>query len=182
MDISFNKAQENMNKAIESFTKDLNSVSTGRATPSLLDTVRVESYGSFMPINQVSNISVSDASTITIQPWDKSMVSPIEKAIIAANLGFTPKVDGPIIRINVPKLTEERRKELSKLVKKYGEDKKVSIRNDRRDAIDEIKKKKSEFSEDDVKKFNDKIQTLTDDFIKKIDSMVSEKEAEIMKI
>ncbi len=182
MDISFNKAQENMNKAIESLKKDLNSVSTGRATPSLLDTVKVESYGSFMPLNQVSNISIPDASTISIQPWDKSMVSPIEKAIIAANLGFTPKVDGPIIRINVPRLTEERRKELAKLVKKYGEDKKVSIRNDRRDAIDEIKKKKSDFSEDEVKKFNDKIQTLTDDFIKKIDTMVTEKETEIMKI
>ena len=182
MDIAFSKAQENMNKAIQSLKHDLNSVSTGRATPSLLDTVKVESYGSFMPLNQISNISIPDASTISIQPWDKSMVSPIEKAIIAANLGFTPKVDGLIIRINVPRLTEERRKELSKLVKKYGEDKKVSIRNDRRDALDEIKKKKDEFSEDDVKKFNDKIQTLTDDFIKKIDVMVLEKEKEIMKI
>lgn len=182
MDISFNKAKDNMEKAIQSFKKDLNSVSTGRATPNLLDTIRVESYGNFMPLNQISNISIPDASTLSIQPWDKSMVSHIEKAISAANLGFTPKVDGTIIRINIPRLTEERRRELSKLVKKYGEDKKVSIRNDRRDALDEVKRKKDEFSEDDVKRFSDKIQTLTDDFIKKIDSMVSEKETEIMKI
>ena len=182
MDSIHNKAKENMDKAIQALKKDLNSVSTGRATPNLLDTVRVESYGNFVPLNQIANVSVPDPTTITIQPWDKAMVNPIDKAISAANLGFTPKVEGMIIRVNIPKLTEERRKELVKLVKKYGEDKKVSVRNDRRDALDEVKKRKSEFSEDEVKKFNDKIQDLTDEFIKKIDSLVSDKEAEILKI
>ena len=182
MENIFDNAKNSMEKTISALKKDLNSVSTGRATPNLLDAVRVESYGNFDPLNQIANISIPDPSTISIQPWDKSMVNPIDKAITSANLGFTPKIDGTIIRISIPKLTEERRKELVKLVKKYGEDKKVSIRNDRRDALDEIKKKKDEFSEDDVKKFNDKIQTLTDDFIKKIDVMVLEKEKEIMKI
>ncbi len=182
MDIIFSKAQEGMEKSIQSLKKDLNSVSTGRATPNLLDAVRVESYGNVMPLNQISNVSVPDASTISIQPWDKGMVSAIEKAISAANLGFTPKVDGGVIRINVPKLTEERRKDLTKLVKKYGEDKKISIRNVRRDALDEVKKRKDEFSEDESKKFSDKVQTLTDDFVKKIDLLVFEKENEIMKI
>ncbi len=182
MDIIYNKTKENMEKAIQALKKDLNSVSTGRATPNLLDAVRVESYGNFVPLNQIANVSVTDSSTITIQPWDKAMVNPIDKAITAANLGFSPKVEGMIIRINVPKLTEERRKELVKLIKKYSEDKKVSIRNDRRDALDEVKKRKDEFSEDEIKKFGDKIQTLTDEYIKKNDLLVSEKENEILKI
>lgn len=182
MEVIYSKAQENMEKAIQALKKDLNSVSTGRATPNLLDTVRVEAYGNLVPLNQVANVSVPDSSTITIQPWDKSMVNPIDKAITAANLGFTPKVEGMMIRVNIPKLTEDRRKELVKLVKKYGEDKKVSVRNDRRDALDEAKKKKSDFSEDELKRFNDKVQTLTDDYVKKIDSLVSVKESEILKI
>ena len=182
MDIVFDKAKEKMDSVIQALKKDLNSVSTGRANPNLLDAVRVDSYGSFVPINQIANITVPDSSTISIQPWDKSMVSHIDKAIVNANLGFTPKVEGMIIRINIPKLTEERRKELSKLVKKYGEDKKVSIRNNRRDAIDDIKKRKTEFSEDNVKKFNDRIQKLTDEYIEKIDTMVTSKEKEIMTI
>ncbi len=182
MEVIYSKAQENMEKAIQALKKDLNSVSTGRATPNLLDTVRVEAYGNLVPLNQVANVSVPDSSTITIQPWDKSMVNPIDKAITAANLGFTPKVEGMMIRVNIPKLTEDRRKELVKLVKKYGEDKKVSVRNDRRDALDEAKKKKSDFSEDELKRFNDKVQTLTDDYIKKIDSLVSVKDSEILKI
>ena len=182
MDLIYNKTKEKMDNAIQALKKDLNSVSTGRATPNLLDTVRVDSYGNFVPLNQIANVSVPDSSTISIQPWDKSSVKSIEKAIIDANLGFTPKVDGMVIRINIPKLTEDRRKELSKLVKKYGEDKKISIRNDRRDALDEVKKRKTEFSEDESKKFNDKIQKLTDEYIEKVDSIVSSKEKEIMTI
>lgn len=182
MENIYSKTQENMERAIQALKKDLNSVSTGRATPNLLDTVRVEAYGNLVPLNQVANVSVPDSSCITVQPWDKSMVNPIDKAITNANLGFSPKVEGMMIRINIPKLTEDRRKELVKLIKKYGEDKKVSIRNDRRDALDEIKKKKNEFSEDELKKFSDKIQNLTDDFVKKIDTLVSQKENEILKI
>ena len=182
MENIFDNAKNSMEKTISALTKDLNSVSTGRASPNLLDTVRVEAYGNFVPLNQIANVSVPDASTISIQPWDKSMVNPINKAIMDANLGFTPKIDGTILRINIPKLTEERRKELVKLVKKYGEDKKVSVRNDRRDAMDEIKKQKTSVSEDEVKRANDKIQTLTDEYTKKIDDMVAEKEKEILKI
>jgi len=182
MENIFNNAKNSMEKTISALKKDLNSVSTGRASPNLLDTVRVEAYGNFVPLNQIANVSVPDASTISIQPWDKSMVNPINKAIMDANLGFTPKIDGTILRINIPKLTEERRKELVKLVKKYGEDKKVSVRNDRRDAMDEIKKQKTSVSEDEIKRANDKIQTLTDEYTKKIDDMVAEKEKEILKI
>lgn len=182
MENIFNNAKNSMEKTIMALKKDLNSVSTGRASPNLLDTVRVEAYGNFVPLNQIANVSVPDASTISIQPWDKSMVNPINKAIMDANLGFTPKIDGTILRINIPKLTEERRKELVKLVKKYGEDKKVSVRNDRRDAMDEIKKQKTSVSEDEIKRANDKIQTLTDEYTKKIDDMVAEKEKEILKI
>lgn len=182
MENIFSNAKNSMEKTIMALKKDLNSVSTGRASPNLLDTVRVEAYGNFVPLNQIANVSVPDASTISIQPWDKSMVNPINKAIMDANLGFTPKIDGTILRINIPKLTEERRKELVKLVKKYGEDKKVSVRNDRRDAMDEIKKQKTSVSEDEIKRANDKIQTLTDEYTKKIDDMVAEKEKEILKI
>ena len=182
MDSIFSKAKEGMERTIQALKKDLNSVSTGRANPNLLDAVRVESYGSFVPLSQISNVSVPDASTISIQPWDKSMVNPIEKAIVNANLGFTPRVDGMIIRVNVPKLSEERRKELVKLIKKYAEDKKISIRNDRRDALDTVKKQKASFSEDDVKKFETRVQTLTDEYVKKIDEMTSEKEKDILKI
>ena len=182
MENIFSNAKNSMEKTIMALKKDLNSVSTGRASPNLLDTVRVEAYGNFVPLNQIANVSVPDASTISIQPWDKSMVNLINTAIMDANLGFTPKIDGTILRINIPKLTEERRKELVKLVKKYGEDKKVSVRNDRRDAMDEIKKQKTSVSEDEVKRANDKIQTLTDEYTKKIDDMVAEKEKEILKI
>src|SRR5574344_249822 len=182
MENIFDNAKNSMEKTISELKKDLNSVSTGRASPNLLDTVRVEAYGNFVPLNQIANVSVPDASTISIQPWDKSMVNPINKAIMDANLGFTPKIDGTILRISIPKLTEERRKELVKLVKKYGEDKKVSGRNDRSEAKDEIKKQTTSVSEDEIKRANDKIQTLTDEYTKKIDDMVAEKEKEILKI
>ncbi|MDR2526649.1 MAG: ribosome recycling factor [Rickettsiales bacterium] len=182
MDTIYSKTQDMMEKTLQSFKKDLNSISTGRATPSLLDTVRVDNYGSFVPISQVSNLSIPDPSTISIQPWDKNMLNTINKAILEANLGFNPQIDGQVIRINIPKLSEERRKELVKLVKKYAEDKKISIRNNRRDAIDDAKKQKLTSSEDEIKKFNDRIQKLTDEHIEKIDDMATEKEKEIMNV
>lgn len=175
-------AQEGMEKSISSLQKDLGSISTGRATPSLLDTVRIDYYGSIMPLNQVSNISVPESTTLSIQVWDKSMVPAVEKGIINANLGFTPKTDGQIIRINIPKLSEERRKELCKLVKKYGEDKKVSIRNVRREVIDQIKAEKDSLSEDDSRRFTNKVQEVTDEHVKKIDELVKKKIEDIMKI
>jgi ribosome recycling factor len=182
MDNVSSKTQELMEKALQALKRDLNTVSTGRATPNLLDTVRVDSYGNFVPLNQISNISVTDSTTITIQPWDKTVVNAIAKSIMEANLGLNPQVDGMVLRINIPKLSEERRKELVKLIKKYGEDKKISVRNLRRDALDEIKKQKNAFSEDEVKRFGDKIQKLTDDYTGKIDTLVGDKEKEIMQV
>lgn len=176
------KAKDLMIKSLEHLKTNFLSVNTGRATPDLLNTVKIEFYGSIMPLNQVSNISVSDALTLIVQVWDKSMVTAVEKAITQANLGFNPKVEGQTLRINIPRLTEERRKELCKLTKKYGEDAKVSIRNSRRDALDEVKKNKSDYSEDEIKKFNTDIQNLTDEYIKKIDDIVASKEKDIMTI
>lgn len=176
------KSEDLMRKTLEHFKKDLTGVSTGRATPELLNSVRVESYGSVMPLNQVSNITVLDNSTLSIQVWDKSMVSHVEKGILNANLGFNPMVDGQIIRISIPKLTEERRKDLCKLVKKYAEDSKVSVRNTRREALDEVKKDKSLYSEDEVKGFNEDIQNLTDKYIKQVDEILLVKEKDIMTI
>ena len=182
MDSSYSRTKELMSKSVEHLKNNFLSVNTGRATPDLLSTVRVDFYGSIMPLNQVSNITVSDALTLVVQVWDKSMVQAVEKAITTANLGFNPRVDGQILRINVPRLTEERRKELCKLTKKYGEDAKVSIRNVRRDALEEIKKNKSDYSEDEIKKFNTDIQNLTDEYIENIDNIVSIKEKDIMTV
>lgn len=176
------KARKKMDDVMSFLKRDLDSISTGRANPALLDTVKVEAYGDFLPLNQVANTTVSDASTITVQAWDKSMVKPIEKGIIAANLGFNPMIDGQTIRISIPKLSEERRKELVKLAKKYGEDKKVAIRNSRRDALDDFKKREKEFSKDDSHSFSDIIQKLTDEYVKKIDDVVAVKEKDLMKV
>ena len=176
------KTEESMLKVMDYLIKDLNSISTGRATPSLLDAIKVDFYGNQSSLNQVANITIPDATTISIQIWDKGMVQVVEKAISNANLGFNPSVDGQVIRVNVPKLSEERRKEMCKLAKKYGEDKKVSVRNIRRDSVDALKKNKTDFSEDDVKKGNDKIQEITDKYIKIIDDKVDFKEKDLMKI
>lgn len=171
-----------MIKAIDSLKRDLGTVSTGRANPNLLDTVKVESYGSYMPLKQVANVSVSDSSTIVVQAWDKSTVSHIEKAIIAANLGLNPMVDGMTIRINIPKLSEERRKELCKVVKRYGEDKKVAIRNARKDGLESIKKIAKEHSEDLVKDTEKEVQNLTDKYCKNVDDLVAIKEKDLLTI
>ena len=173
---------ELMAKAIESLKRDLGTVSTGRATPSLLDTVKVDSYGSYVPLKQVASVSVSDSSTLVIQAWDKASVSHIEKAIIAANLGFNPMVDGMLIRINIPKLSEERRKELCKIVKRYGEDKKIAIRNIRKESLEKIKKNSKDISEDLVKDTEKEVQTLTDKYCKISDDLVSLKEKDLLTI
>jgi len=182
MDEVYNRTKEALEKVMQALKNDLNGVSTGRANPNLLNLVKVECYGGFSPLNQVANISVIDSATISVQPWDKSMLNPINRAIEMANLGVSSKVDGIIVRVITPKLSEERRKELVKLTKRYGEDKKVSVRNNRRDALEEIKKHKSDYSEDSVKKFGEKIQTLVDDYIKIIDNLVAEKEKDILKV
>ena len=176
------KLRSKMEETMSSLKRDLDSISTGRANPALLDALRVEIYGSQMPINQLANVSISDSSTLTIQPWDRETVKPIEKAIVSGNLGFAPVVDGAIIRISIPKLSEERRKELVKLAKKYGEDKKVALRNVRRDILDEFKKHEKELGKDQSQSFSDAVQKITDEFVKKTDDSVALKEKDLMKV
>jgi ribosome recycling factor len=177
-----NKAREKMEDTLKSLSRDMDSISTGRANPALLDSIKVEIYGSFMPIDQLASISVAESSTLSIQAWDKASVKPIEKAIINSNLGFNPMIDGQIIRIMVPKLSEERRRELAKLAKKYGEDKKIATRNIRRDILDDFKKSDLASSKDQLHSFTDIVQKVTDEFIAKIDDIVSAKEKDIIKI
>jgi ribosome recycling factor len=173
-----------MNKALDALKNELVKIRTGRASTALLDTVRVEAYGQMSPINQIASLSVPDAHTITIQPWDKSMLSHIEKAIKAANLGLNPMNDGQLIRVPMPPLTEERRKEIVKLVKKFGEEAKVSVRNARRDAMESLKKSEKDagFSEDERKRAEDDVQKRTDGKVKEVDNVVASKEKEVMQV
>jgi ribosome recycling factor len=178
-----NDIRAHMQKSIEHLEAELAKVRAGRATPSMIDGVHVDYYGSMMPLSQVSNISVPDARTLMIQPWEKSMVAPIEKAILAANLGFNPQNDGMVIRINVPALTEERRKELVKKAKAEAEHAKVAIRTSRREANDRLKNEiKSHAPEDLIKDAEDKIQKMTDQFIVTVDKHLEGKEKEIMTV
>ncbi len=176
------KARKKMEDTMNSLKRDMDSISTGRASPHLLDTIKVEVYGSFMPISQVGSVSVPEATTLAIQVWDRENVKAVEKAIINSNLGFNPMVDGMIIRIMIPKLSEERRRDLVKLAKKYGEDKKIAVRNIRRDVLDDFKKKEKEFGKDQIHSFNDVVQKITDEFIKKVDDMIMVKEKDLMKV
>jgi ribosome recycling factor len=176
------KGRKKMEDTLQVFKQDLASISTGRANPSLLDAVKVEVYGSFLPLNQLANVSAPEATSLTVQVWDKSNVKAVEKAIINANLGFNPLVDGTNLRIAVPKLSEERRKELVKLAKKYAEDKKIAVRNIRRDILDEFKKHEKELGKDQSHGFNDLAQKLTDEFVKKIDETLLVKEKDLMKV
>ncbi len=176
-------AQLSMDAAIEHLQNELVKVRTGKASASMLGGIVVSYYGSPTPLNQVSNISASDSRTLNIQPWEKNMLGPIEKAIFEANLGITPQNNGEMVILNIPPLTEERRKELVKKSKSLAEDTKVGVRKARREAIDDIKKQvKDGFPEDAGKKKEDEIQTLTNKYTDKIDDMVRAKEADIMKI
>jgi ribosome recycling factor len=177
-------AEDRMNKSIEAFRSELSKVRTGKATTALLDGVKVEYYGNMTPINQVGNLSVLDAHTLSITPWDKSVVSAVERAILEANLGFNPVSDGTNLRIPVPPLTEERRKDFVKLIKKYGEETKVAIRNIRRDANDHLKReeKDKKISEDQLKDAEDRVQKLTDEHTKTVDDILKHKEIEIMEV
>ncbi|MBP7710833.1 MAG: ribosome recycling factor [Rickettsiales bacterium] len=178
------KTRKKMEDTMNSLKRDMDSISTGRATPSLLDPIKVEVYGNFSPISQVASISVPEATTLSIQVWDRENLRAVEKAIINANLGFNPMVDGMTIRIMIPKLSEERRKDMVKLAKKYGEDKKVAARNVRRDVLDDFKRREKEIgaSKDQIHSFNDIVQKITDEFVKKIDDTIAAKEKELMKI
>lgn len=178
------EASHKMDKTLEALRAELAKVRTGKATTALLDGVKVDYYGTLTPINQVGNITVLDAHTLSITPWDKSMVQAIDKAILEANLGFNPISDGTNLKIPVPILTEERRKDFVKIVKKFGEDAKIAIRNIRRDANEHLKKeeKDKKMSEDELKHNENEIQKLTDNHIKTIDEILKHKEKEIMEV
>lgn len=177
-------AKDKMEKAVASFRRELATVRAGRANPALLDKVMVDYYGVNTPLNQLAGISAPEARLLVIQPYDKSSLNDMEKAIQKADLGLSPSNDGDKIRIAVPQLTEERRQELAKLVKKYAEEGKVVIRNIRRDSNDELKKaeKDSDITEDDLHRDTDEIQKLTDKEIERIDTIAAEKEKEIMEV
>jgi ribosome recycling factor len=176
--------EANMRKSVEATQRNFNTIRTGRANPSLLDKVVVEYYGAETPLKALATLSTPDSQTIQIQPFDAGSVSTIEKAIAMSDLGLTPNNDGKVIRINIPPLTEDRRKELCKLAAKYSEEGKVSLRNLRRDAIERIKKleKDGDLSEDQLRDEQDKIQKVTDRFIAELEKLLAEKEAEILKV
>ncbi len=172
-----------MGEAIEHLEKELHKIRTGKASPSMLTSLKVNYYGSPTPIAQVANLGTSDARTITIQPWEKNMLGPIEKAIFEANLGLTPMNNGEIIMINVPALTEERRKQFVRMVKAEGETAKISIRNARRDAMEAIKKEvKNGYPEDAGKGLEETVQKFTDKFSKQVEGIVAAKEEELMTV
>jgi len=176
--------KDGMEKSVEALQKDLKRIRTGRASLALLDGLMVDYYGSPTPINQLATLSIPEARQIVIQPWDSGAFTDIEKAILKSELGLTPTNDGKVIRINLPPLTAERRKELVRVVKKMSEEYKVQIRNHRRDANEMLKemKKEKQISEDDMHKAQERVQKTTDDLIAKVDSVVAGKEAEIMEI
>ena len=173
-----------MQKTVDVVVSDFASVRAGRANAGVLDRIAVEYYGTETPIHQVASISTPDPRTLVIQPWDATLLKAIEKAILISELGINPQNDGKVIRLNFPPLTEERRKELTKQVKKYGENGKVAVRNIRRDAMDKLKamEKKSEITEDDLKEYEKDLQKVTDKRIKEIDDLTAKKEAELMAV
>ena len=179
---NINEAAQKMSKSIISLQKDLGTLRTGRANPSMLDLIRIDVYVQKMPINQIATVTIPEPRTISIQVWDKNNVKAIDSEIQKSNLGINPQVDGQILRIHIPQLTEERRKELTKVLKNLGEKGKVSIRNIRRDSNDNIKKllKEKKISEDESKDFETQVQKNTDDSISKIEKILIEKEKEIL--
>lgn len=183
MDERIQKYEDKMKKTLSGFETELASIRAGRANPHILDKLAVDYYGTPTPIQQVANVTVPEARMIQIQPWESSLIKKIEKAILASDLGLNPSNDGKVIRLIFPELTEDRRKELVKDVKKKGEGAKVAVRNIRRDANDAFKKmKKEDVSEDEVKELEEKVQKLTDKYIKDVDSAVEKKSKEIMTV
>lgn len=178
------KYEEKMQKTLDNLDREYNSIRAGRANPHVLDRIKVDYYGSPTPLQQVGNISVPDPRTIVIQPWESSMLKPVEKAIQTSDVGINPSNDGKVIRLVFPELTEERRKDLAKDVKKKGENAKVALRNIRRDANDFLKKaqKNGDITEDDQKDQLDKMQKMTDKYVKKVDDAVASKSKEIMTV
>ncbi|MCH5254872.1 MAG: ribosome recycling factor [Lachnospiraceae bacterium] len=183
MDDRLKPYDEKMKKAYDYLETDLGAIRAGRANPHVLDRIKVDYYGTPTPIQQVGNITVPDPRMIQIAPWEKSLIKEIEKAIMMSDVGITPSNDGAVIRLVFPELTEERRKELAKDIKKKGEDGKVAVRNVRRDGMDAFKKlAKTEISEDEIKELEDQLQKLTDKYVKDVDKLIEEKSKEIMKV
>ncbi len=180
----FQETKDRMNKSVQSLEKELSRVRTGRASLSILDPVKVDYYGTLTPLNQMASIAIPESRLITVQPWDVSAIKEVEKGILKANIGLTPASDGKIIRISIPPLTEERRKEIARKVSQTCENFKVAVRNIRRDANEELKslQKDGDISEDDNFKAQKQIQDITDDYIKKIDKIFTAKEKEILEL
>jgi ribosome recycling factor len=182
--ISVNEAKAQMEKALDAMRREFSSVRTSKATPALLDTVRVDAYGSKMPINQVATVSAPEPRLLIVQPWDKGLLQHIEKAIQTADIGLNPGNDGNVIRVPIPQLTEERRKDMVKMLHKLGEEGRVAIRHARQEANKDLKKRQGahEISEDEVHRQMDLVQKLTDEYIEKIDSLLKAKEHEVMEV
>jgi len=179
----YRDAESRMKKSLEHLHHELTRIRTGRATPALLDVVKVQYYGSTMPLNQVSTVSAPEARMLVVQPWDKGMIGEIEKAILTSDLGLNPTNDGNVVRVPIPELSEERRQDLLKVIRKMCEETRVAMRNVRRDANEHVKvlEKKHEVSEDESHKMLDKIQKMTDEYIKKVDEHFHSKETDILK-
>lgn len=177
-------AEEKMQKALGATQNDMGAIRTGRANPLILDRVQIDYYGTPTPVRQMANVSVQDGSTLVIQPYDKGQLAEIEKAIAKSDIGLTPNNDGSVLRLTIPPLSEERRKDLVKQVKKMGEDGKVAVRNIRRDATDEVEKlkKTANLPEDEVKRRQDQIQKLTDKYMQQLEKAVADKEKEVMEV
>jgi ribosome recycling factor len=177
-------AKSRMSKSVESFRQELNKIRTGKASVSLLDNIKVDYYGTQTPLNQVASLSTPEPRLIVVQPWEKNLIGDIEKEIQKSDLGLTPVNDGTFIRLAIPVLTEERRKDLVKLVKKYAEDSRIAVRNVRRDANDQIKREEKErnISEDESKKLQNNCQEITDQHIEQIENILKQKETEIMEV
>jgi ribosome recycling factor len=181
---SISEARAHMEKAIEAMRREFSSVRTGKASPALLDTVRVDAYGSKMPINQVASVTAPEPRMLIVQPWDKGLMAAIEKGIQQAELGLNPANDGNVIRVPIPALTEERRKDMVKMLHKLAEEGKVAIRHARQEANKELKKKQGshEISEDDAHRHMDEVQKMTDNYIHKVDELLKAKEAEVLEV
>jgi ribosome recycling factor len=182
--LSLNEARQQMESAIEALRREFSGVRTGKASPALLDTVKVDAYGSHMPLNQVATVSAPEPRLLVVQPWDRAMMGPIERAIRESDLGLNPSNDGKVVRVPIPPLTEERRKEYVRLLHKMAEEARVAVRHARKEANDAIKaqQKAGEVSEDDARREQDEVQKLTDRYVEKIDELMKHKEAEVMEV
>jgi ribosome recycling factor len=182
--LSLNEARQQMEKAIEALRREFSGVRTGKASPALLDTIKVEAYGSHMPLNQVGTVSAPEPRMLVVQPWDRAMIGPIERAIRESELGLNPSNDGKVVRVPIPALTEERRREYVRLLHKMAEEARVAVRHARKEANDAIKvqQKAGDVSEDDARREQDEVQKLTDRYVEKVDELMKHKEAEVMEV